>query len=153
MSIHSFESQCGATAERSTRDREVPGSKLVCAICFFLQARELIGIARWPGSLVVLIGPSPYHCSPSWRAQEVGRSAPAITRFIAFTINVYFPTFSPIFQHEPDLTYATNFFFPVSVCGHHWGVGLHAVTVLVFILPVPTRLLVCLVVVHRYLFC
>ena len=29
-------SQCGATAERRTQDREVPRSKLACAIWFFL---------------------------------------------------------------------------------------------------------------------
>ena len=33
--------QCGATAERRTRDREVPGSRLACAICFYLQARKV----------------------------------------------------------------------------------------------------------------
>ena len=31
----SLPSQCGATAERRTWDREVPGSKLACAIWFF----------------------------------------------------------------------------------------------------------------------
>ena len=29
---------------------------------------KLIGIARWPNSLVVLIRPSPHHCSPIRRA-------------------------------------------------------------------------------------
>ena len=42
--------QCGATADRRTRDREVPGSKLAYAICFFSEARKLIGNARWPSS-------------------------------------------------------------------------------------------------------
>ena len=28
-------SQCGAAAERTTRDREVPGSKLACAVWLF----------------------------------------------------------------------------------------------------------------------
>ena len=64
----SMPSQCGAAAERRTRDREVPGSELACAIWFSLSARKLVGIARWPSSLVVLIGPSSHHCSPIGRA-------------------------------------------------------------------------------------
>ena len=42
---------CGATAERSTRDREVPGSKLACAIWIFPLARKLVGIARWTSTV------------------------------------------------------------------------------------------------------
>ena len=40
-----------AMTEHRTRDRQDPGSKLACAICFFPQAKRLIGIARWPRSL------------------------------------------------------------------------------------------------------
>ena len=61
-------SQCGATADRRTRDRKVSGSKFACAIWFFTQARKLIGIARLPSSLVVLIRPSPHHRSHIGRA-------------------------------------------------------------------------------------
>ena len=73
LSISAFRSaRCLARvaqrAERRTRDRNVPGSKLACSIWFFPSARKLVGIARWPSSLVVLIGPSPHHCSPTGRA-------------------------------------------------------------------------------------
>ena len=61
-------SQCGAAAERRTRNQEVPGSKLANAIWFFPQARKLIGIARWPSSLGMLNGASLHHCSPIGRA-------------------------------------------------------------------------------------
>ena len=33
-------SECGATAEHRTRDRELPGSELACAIWFFLRQRN-----------------------------------------------------------------------------------------------------------------
>ena len=35
ISLFSMPSQCGATAERRTRDREIPGSQLACAIWIF----------------------------------------------------------------------------------------------------------------------
>ena len=40
-SIYTYPSQCGRTAERGTRDREVPGSKLACAIWFFSLGKEI----------------------------------------------------------------------------------------------------------------
>ena len=47
--------QCGATAERRPRDREVPVSKLACAIWFFLGrgnlSAPLRGSFRWQCSL------------------------------------------------------------------------------------------------------
>ena len=39
--LHHRPSQCGATAERMTRVREVPGSKLAWANWFFPWARKL----------------------------------------------------------------------------------------------------------------
>ena len=57
-------SQCGATAERRTRDREVPCSKLAFSQLFFSIGKKLIGTVRWLSSLGMLIGPSPHHCSP-----------------------------------------------------------------------------------------
>ena len=57
--------QRGATADRRTRDRDVPGSKLAWVIWIF--PRKWIGIARWPSSLGMLIRPSLDQCSPIGR--------------------------------------------------------------------------------------
>ena len=44
-------SQCGAMAERRTRDRQVPGSKLACAIWFLLlpttAVQAVVGSIVW----------------------------------------------------------------------------------------------------------
>ena len=70
--------ECGAKTERRTRVktfnnvccREVPGSKLACAIGFSSWARKLIGTATWPNTLEMLIGPSPHLCSPRARTSH-----------------------------------------------------------------------------------
>ena len=44
-----------------------PGFETRLCYLVYSQARKLIGTARWPSSLGLLIEPSPHHCSPIGR--------------------------------------------------------------------------------------
>ena len=58
--------QRGVTAERLSLGAEIPGSNLTRANRFFSRAKKLIGTAKWPSSLEMLIEPSPHsHAHPS----------------------------------------------------------------------------------------
>ena len=45
-----------------------PGFETRLCYLVYSQARKLIGTARWPSSLGLLVGPSPHHCSLIGRA-------------------------------------------------------------------------------------
>ena len=60
--------RCVATSERTARGWEISRSKLAHYETGFFLRQKLIGIARWPSSLRMLIRSSSHNCSPIRRA-------------------------------------------------------------------------------------
>ena len=61
-------SQYDVTAERSTLGSDAPN--LAQANWIFPQPKKLVGTARWPSSMELLIGPIPCQYSPQFRLEN-----------------------------------------------------------------------------------